>query len=716
MKPINIILKNYKTYGDYETDLDLSGEGLKLIYGKSGAGKTSFFDGMVWCLFGESLCKVDEVINRKTKKNCKVEFNFLIGKDEYSVVRYRKHDDHGNKVFIFKNRKNISPLKSKECQDLIQGIIGMSHKALTSSVVFSSELYAPFLRSQGAQRLKIIEGVMSLKSILKWNDNVKKEQKKLLEKITNITTEIEKIEFGRKTIKDNLTQYLMNAREKNTNLNTEAEELKSKVSLLKNELDELNKIDIIKEMERIEVFEFNKNIKNQISELTKEIEDINNLILDKDKKSKKLKEIEEINIDEEIREIREYENQKKIYEEKKEKLRELEAQIKDTDSIKKQIVLLQSKIKTSEKELAILEEMICPKCSQKIPEELMDEINLLEKEKIKLEEANILLIEAKKNLETCEADNEETQKKINEIDLGTFNYTKFNYTIDELLDNRSSVERMKIEINHLEENIARADKSNKNINEKVVKLNHQLKELDKEPTLTKEFILNYSNEINDKNNEIVEKENRLKEIERELKNIIDKKYTDDLMNKMEVLKKAKEDKAKKLEKEERINKHYEFLLQFLSNNENGIKKFFINKMINKFNERINYFLPLFLDANVEITFDKNLNEKITVDDEEVSFDTFSSGEKSRMEVAISFALFMLVKGYFSHSINFAVFDEILDRNLDEDSLDRILDVIQSMAVGNLVLLISHRPDLRNKILNRIFVSKDKNEFSHITLE
>ena len=84
MKPISISLKNYKRYGDTETSLDLSGNKVRVISGKMGSGKTSFVDAIIWVLFNKSLSSVDGVVNRMTKKNCKVEFNFQVDTNEYS--------------------------------------------------------------------------------------------------------------------------------------------------------------------------------------------------------------------------------------------------------------------------------------------------------------------------------------------------------------------------------------------------------------------------------------------------------------------------------------------------------------------------------------------------------------------------------------------------------------------------------------------------------
>ena len=184
MKPISITLKNYKRYGNEEVTLDLTGNKVRVVTGKMGSGKTSFVDAIIWSLFGKSLSSVDGVVNRQNKKNCKVEFQFQVNTDEYSIIRYRKHDEYKNNVLLFKNNKNISGSDNKKTQQLIEDTIGITYRAIVSSVIFSSEIYISFLRSKGyTERLKILENILNLGIVNKWLDNTKKLIKPINEKI-----------------------------------------------------------------------------------------------------------------------------------------------------------------------------------------------------------------------------------------------------------------------------------------------------------------------------------------------------------------------------------------------------------------------------------------------------------------------------------------------------------------------------------------------------
>jgi DNA repair exonuclease SbcCD ATPase subunit len=156
-------LKNFKSYPDAETEFDLSFDGIKLVVGENGDGKTTFIDAIIWGIYGKNQDDADGIVNRKTKKNCKVEVGFKVGSNQYSIVRYRKHDTNGNKLLFFKGAKNISQRTTGATQELIDEVIEIQYNTMISSVILSSELYKSFLRSSRADRLKTFESILSMR-------------------------------------------------------------------------------------------------------------------------------------------------------------------------------------------------------------------------------------------------------------------------------------------------------------------------------------------------------------------------------------------------------------------------------------------------------------------------------------------------------------------------------------------------------------------------
>jgi DNA sulfur modification protein DndD len=66
-----VVFENFKPYyGVSEFDLSVNPEeNIVLIGGRNGQGKTSFLVGLVWCVYGERISKVDKVFSKEVKNN-----------------------------------------------------------------------------------------------------------------------------------------------------------------------------------------------------------------------------------------------------------------------------------------------------------------------------------------------------------------------------------------------------------------------------------------------------------------------------------------------------------------------------------------------------------------------------------------------------------------------------------------------------------------------
>lgn len=101
-------LKMQNFYAFREAELNLENRGLVLILGdnldgskanSNGSGKSAIFDAICWCLWGVTPrgSKGDNVVNRKTKKNCVVSVTFTEGGNTYEVIRHQKDTEHFKK-------------------------------------------------------------------------------------------------------------------------------------------------------------------------------------------------------------------------------------------------------------------------------------------------------------------------------------------------------------------------------------------------------------------------------------------------------------------------------------------------------------------------------------------------------------------------------------------------------------------------------------------
>src|ERR1041385_8105436 len=92
-------IENFATIGD--VTVQLNQPGLILITGinkdakkanSNGSGKSSIFEALCWCLWGQTIrdLDADDVVNRKAKKDCAVTLTLIDGTDRYQISRHRK--------------------------------------------------------------------------------------------------------------------------------------------------------------------------------------------------------------------------------------------------------------------------------------------------------------------------------------------------------------------------------------------------------------------------------------------------------------------------------------------------------------------------------------------------------------------------------------------------------------------------------------------------
>ena len=133
-------------------------------------------------------------------------------------------------------------------------------------------------------------------------------------------------------------------------------------------------------------------------------------------------------------------------------------------------------------------------------------------------------------------------------------------------------------------------------------------------------------------------------------------------------------------------------------------------MIDVFNTKINQYLPFFFEEDVKITFDKNLNETIKMDEFEVGFSSFSQGQRQRAELAINFALFDVARIFFSNDNKLLILDE-MDKGLDKFGIKAMVNLLKGFDKQLKIFIVSHNPLMDEEIDSKIKISRDTNGFS-----
>lgn len=145
----------------------------------------------------------------------------------------------------------------------------------------------------------------------------------------------------------------------------------------------------------------------------------------------------------------------------------------------------------------------------------------------------------------------------------------------------------------------------------------------------------------------------------------------------------------------------------------GIKTTIIREYLPVMNKLINKYLTA-MDFYVHFELDETFTEKIRARyRDEFTYESFSEGEKMRIDLAILFTWRQIAKMKNSVNTNLLILDEIFDSSLDVAGTDYFLTLMNGFDDKTNVFVISHKGDqLFDKFRSTIKFEK-KNDFSII---
>lgn len=143
--------------------------------------------------------------------------------------------------------------------------------------------------------------------------------------------------------------------------------------------------------------------------------------------------------------------------------------------------------------------------------------------------------------------------------------------------------------------------------------------------------------------------------------------------------------------------------------DSGIKSTIIKQYIPVINKLVNKYLEV-LDLFVSFELDENFEESIKAKQrDDRKYDSFSEGEKQRIDLALLFAWREIATMNNSMDCNILVMDEIFDKSLDSDGIDNALNILTTVDSRTNVFVISHRGEaLEGNFDRHIKVTKVNN--------
>ena len=167
---------------------------------------------------------------------------------------------------------------------------------------------------------------------------------------------------------------------------------------------------------------------------------------------------------------------------------------------------------------------------------------------------------------------------------------------------------------------------------------------------------------------------------------------------------SKQDEKYKLHEQYSYNQISSELLK-----DSGIKTKIIKQYIPVINQLTNQYLQI-LDFFVHFDLDESFNETIRSRfRDNFSYDSFSEGEKQRIDLSLLFTWRQIAKMKNSVATNLLILDETFDSSLDDDGVDNLMKILYSLGEETNVFVISHKSELEDAAFQRkLEFVKEKN--------
>jgi DNA repair exonuclease SbcCD ATPase subunit len=169
------------------------------------------------------------------------------------------------------------------------------------------------------------------------------------------------------------------------------------------------------------------------------------------------------------------------------------------------------------------------------------------------------------------------------------------------------------------------------------------------------------------------------------------------------------DKIKQLEK---LINHQKLVYKFLTHPDSFIRKSILVDKLVYLNDRLKHYLTV-LGMPYRVVFSEELEAKISHFGTDMDYDQMSTGQKARINIALSFAFRDVLQDRFG-KINLCILDEFLDTGLSTVGVGQAVQMIKKIAQDDKLsmFVISHKDEVVNSFSNVLEVELS-NGFSSI---
>jgi len=276
--------------GVTEREFSIESEGLHLIVGENGKGKSSIFEALLWAIFGKVYrgnITNKELVNENSNNGMLVKLEFDYGESEFLIIRSVDHSEWKTGLTVFENNIDITRKTMTETQKFLNNIFG-EFDTFISLILFPQRLRKSFLELTDTEQKKFFDKLLNLKIYNEYLQIAKKKYEEKKTKLSEVQNEYENIEANYdgqiqsimseiKRYQDILQTININELKNNENmLNVRIEEInndKSKlIESLKNENKKLSDIQSELDSYKEKIQSKIRSINNKSYNLRKKIE------------------------------------------------------------------------------------------------------------------------------------------------------------------------------------------------------------------------------------------------------------------------------------------------------------------------------------------------------------------------------------------------------------------------------------------------------------
>lgn len=194
-----ILIQNFFRYTNPEW-IELANQGLVLINGSNGSGKSTIFEALVWAIWGKTTRGKtgDDVVNRVVGKDCYVELVISDGDQTFRITRYRKHK-HGKNRLEFGVDTDQGPVPltqgtTAQTQEAINELLGIDFDTFIRGPMLPQGSIKKFSQLSDSEVKTILESALQLEVLAKAHTIAKDKLQEVTQGLTQRQGKIDTLE------------------------------------------------------------------------------------------------------------------------------------------------------------------------------------------------------------------------------------------------------------------------------------------------------------------------------------------------------------------------------------------------------------------------------------------------------------------------------------------------------------------------------------------